>query len=286
MKINELTLKFEKYLIEKERSEETRKGYLRDLKKLKRYLEIKYNGAVYIEEITLDDLEDFFWYLKNEKKLEPKTRNRALYAIRALFKFAKNRDYIREDISKSLEPASTSEKISLTLSEEEVKKFAKATNNILMEIVVIILYYTGMRISELLNLRIQDVDFVEEYIKINGKGKKQRMIPINAKLKPVLEDYLKNKRPNVNTDYLIATEKTGRLSKAYVNQVFVETRLLLNLDKKVTPHTLRHSFATELVRSDANLSYVQKLLGHENLDTTTIYIKADYNELNETVNLI
>src|SRR5690606_17962462 len=141
-----------------------------------------------------------------------------------------------------------------------------------IRIICITLFYTGMRIGECLNLRLGDIDLAQNTIRVvNGKGKKDRTIPINKDLAPLLAHYIAHERPAVDTDYLFATAKSGSITAAYVNRVIKDTVTALGWTKNVTAHVLRHSFASNLIKKGVNIVHVQKLLGHSNLKVTSIY---------------
>lgn len=286
MQLNKAIDNFKNHLQEKEKSQETISGYERDLNKLKNFLERSYNGMVFLDDITSKDIDDYFYHLKNTGRHEANSRNRYLYAIKSLFKFAQKKGYVKENIARDVEPAATAQKIPVYLTYSEMQRFREALEHELISVVVITLYYTGLRISELINLKTYHINFQQGYVYVLGKGKKERMIPLSRKLKPILLDYLQNKRPRVNSDHFFATKRTGKLSRVYVSERFKQANDKLNWKKQVTPHKLRHSFATNLIREGAELPYVQRLLGHENIETTTVYISTDYEDLEKTVNLL
>lgn len=170
---------------------------------------------------------------------------------------------------------------------EEAEELIETIDHPLVQLVCKTLFYTGMRISECLNLRLKDIDLEKNmfYI-IDGKGKKDRTIPINKDLAPSLKDYIENWRPEVDTDYLFATAKTGTISATYVNRIIKDTVEQLGWTKNVTTHILRHSFASNLIKKGVNIVHVQKLLGHSNLKVTSIYTHTEIDDLSKSVNLL
>ncbi|WJQ81023.1 tyrosine-type recombinase/integrase [Brevibacillus brevis] len=275
---------FLQHMKSKERSSETISGYSKDLMSFYRYLEQKYNGKVYIEKITVDDIEAFLFLLKVQNQ-KPASRSRKLHALRSFFAYACKKEFVTRNIAHSVEPPKLQQRERTYLSEDEVTKLVGAIEHPLIRITVMTLYYTGLRISECLNLTLSTVDLEKGLILVlAGKGNKDRSVPISSKLLPILLDYIHNHRPKVDTDYFFATQKTGMLSPVYVNRVLGETVKKLGWKKKVTAHILRHSFASQLVKKNVNLVKIQKLLGHSSLKVTSIYTHSNIDELKDAVN--
>lgn len=277
--------KFKEYLDVQERSPETISSYMKDLKSFETFIVTKYNGPVYFSDITAKDIDEYLKYLKEERKLSPASRSRNLYTLRSLYNFACKKDLCQQNIANKIEPIKIRQKERVYLTPKEVEELVNAIDHFLIKVVVQTLYYTGMRISECLNLKIDDLDFKNNIIHIKkGKGNKDRDIPINSKLKSILQEYWDKERKFIKSPYFFATEKTGRLSSVYVNTVLHQTTDKLNWTKKVTAHTLRHSFASNLVLNDISLVNIQRLLGHSNLKITSIYTHTNMDELSKAVN--
>ena len=146
---------------------------------------------------------------------------------------------------------------------------------------------TGLRISECLSLTLDDVDLDKSMIRvIQGKGGKDRNVPINQTLLPLLKDYRNNWRDAYGSDLFFATKKSGSLSNSYINTVIRNTVKKLGWKKQVSCHTLRHSFASSLVKKKVGLVEIQKLLGHSSLKVTSVYTHVDMDQLNEAVNAL
>lgn len=144
-----------------------------------------------------------------------------------------------------------------------------------------------LRVSEATNLQLKDVDFVNRVIHvIEGKGGKNRDVPMNESLAKILQDYLETVRPEGNSLLFFATEKTGAISQQYINRKLKETCKKINLGKVVTSHILRHSFASQLVKTDTHVAHIQRLLGHADVRTTSVYMHAEYRDLADAVNSI
>lgn len=278
--------KFKKYLITTEKSEETVRSYGIDLSHFEEFLEDKYNCPLYIDEIKVEDIEDFLYYLK-KKNLQTATRSRNLYTLRSFWNYAYKSKLCKWNLAMAIEPIKIQKKERTYLSEKEVDTLINAVDHPLIKLVVQTLYYTGLRINECLNLKLNDVDIESKIIHvIGGKGNKNRDIPINKNLLSLLKNYVENGRTEIESDYFFATKKSGKLSAAYVNSVIRDTVNSLGWKKHVSAHILRHSFASNLIKNGVNLVYVQKLLGHSNLKVTSIYTHANMEDLNKSINVL
>lgn len=274
------------YLKVTEKSTETQKSYKSDLYSFLAFLEKKYNCPAYIDEINLIDLEEYLFYLKN-KNLKPASRSRNLYTLRSIFSYAYKNKLVKWNIANELEPIKLQHKERTFLSKDEVAELAHSIDHPLIHTVVDTLFYTGLRISECLNLKLSDVSFDTNLIHvINGKGGKDRDIPMSDNLVSILTNYLNTTRKNIDSEFFFATEKSGKLTAPYVNRVLNDTAKSLGWKKHISAHILRHSFASNLIKNGVNLVYVQKLLGHSNLKVTSIYTHANMDELSKSVNML
>lgn len=285
MLLHDAIKEFKRYLKITSRSPETITSYSSDLLSFEEFMENKYNGPVYLDEIESIDIEDYLYHLKN-KNLQNSTRSRNLYTLRSFWNFAFKNKLCSWNVAISIEPIKTQQKERTYLTKDEAMELMESIEHPLIKLVVQTLFYTGMRISECLNLKLNDVDIENKVIHvINGKGSKDRDIPINNTLLPLLEEYLET-RPDVSGNYFFVTKKTGRLSAVYVNRVIDDTVKTLGWKKHVSAHILRHSFASNLIKKGVNLVYVQKLLGHSNLKVTSVYTHANLEDLNSSINLL
>lgn len=286
MLLQDVVKNFIHYLLITNKSTETIKSYNSDLIAFEGFLDQKYNGPSYLKEITTSDIEDYLYYLK-ERNLTTASRSRNLYTLRSLWNFAYKNKLCDWNIAMAVEPIKIKRKERTFLSLDEVTLLITSIEHPLIEVVVQTLFYTGMRISECLNLQLADVDFDSNIIRIiNGKGGKDRNIPINRSLLPILKNYLDNYHSDINSNYFFATEKSGRLSAPYVNRILGDTVKKLGWKKHVSAHILRHSFASNLIKNGVNLVYVQKLLGHSNLKVTSIYTHANMEDLDNSINVL
>jgi integrase/recombinase XerD len=280
-------IKFLQYMDTIDRSPQTIIGYNKDLTQFNKYIIKKYNCKTHIQNITSQDIEDYLVYLKKEKNYAPASRSRNLYTIRSFFSWAYKKNIITRNISLSVESIKLQQKERIYLTHNEIEKLLKSIKHPLINLVVRTLYMTGLRVSECLNLTLNTVDLNKKVIHvISGKGNKDRIIPISDKLYLYLKKYIEKDRPNVNSNIFFATKNTGKLSSQYINKTLAEVTKKLGWSKKVTCHTLRHSFATRLVEKDINLVQIQKLLGHSNLKVTSIYTHSSINKLKSAVNSI
>ncbi|MCM1990265.1 tyrosine-type recombinase/integrase [Oceanirhabdus seepicola] len=286
MLLHKVIEKFIHNLITTDKSKETIKSYTTDLSTFENFIYAKYNCPMYITDLEVPDIEDYLYSLKL-KNLSTASRSRHLYTLRSLWNYAYKNKLCKWNIAMGVEPIKIQKKERTYLSAEEVNELIGAIDHTLINLVIQTLFYTGMRISECLNLQIANVNFENKTIHvIAGKGNKNRNIPINDHLLILLKDYLNNDRPEIDSNYFFATKRSGKLSSAYVNRILNETVKNLGWNKHVTPHILRHSFASNLIKNGVNLVHVQKLLGHSNLKVTSIYTHANFDELGESVNTL
>lgn len=278
MLFSEAQVKFRDYLISKETSSETIMGYMRDLQRLNKFLEKKYNGPVYLEDIQMDDIEDYMLFLKAEG-LKPRSRNRYLFSTRSFFNYAVKKKWIPYNVAAEIEGIKILDQRKVALTQDEIDELVKAIDHYLIKFTVRLLGYTGLRIKEALELELEDIDLQKNQIIANGKGKKTRLVPIAKAFVPILDDFIRNGRESVESPYLLATKRTGKLSAIYVNEGIRKAVSKLGWDKKVTCHTLRRSFATNLLRKGVDIFTISKLLGHASVKTTMIYLQLNPEEL-------
>lgn len=277
---------FIKYLTVIERSKETISGYRKQLNYFNSYLERKYNCPVYLEDISTTDIEDYLNYML-KKGNAASSRARSLYVLRSFYNYTCKIGLTEKNIPSFMENIKFQQKERTYLTNEEAMKFIEAIDNALIRYIVTALFYTGMRISECLNLKLADVDLDANIIHvIEGKGRKNRDIPICDKLHAKLLEYMNCCRSDIESDYFFATQVSGSVTPRYVNLIISDTIKELGWKKKVSAHTLRHSFASNLVKHNVNLVKIQKLLGHSSLKVTSVYTHSSMDELNDAVNML
>ena len=176
MQLEQVIIKFKEYLEVQEKSPETISSYMKDLKSFRIFIVTKYNGPVYFNDIISEDIDDYLRYLKEERKLSPASRSRNLYTLRSLYNFACKKDLCQQNIADKIEPIKIRQKERVYLTPEEVEKLINAIDHPLIKTVIQTLYYTGMRISECLDLKTDDLDFKTNIIHIKkGKGNEDRI---------------------------------------------------------------------------------------------------------------
>ncbi|WP_289143081.1 tyrosine-type recombinase/integrase [uncultured Brevibacillus sp.] len=287
MLLKQVIKNFLQYLSSIDRSNATISGYQKDLTAFQRYLENQFNCEVFVDEIGSDDIEAYLHYLKETRGHAPASRARNLHTLRSFFNYAYKKEYIVRNVALSVEAISVKQKERSALSDEEIDQLVNTIEHKTIKVVVMVLYLTGMRISECLNVTLNDVDMDKRVIHVvAGKGNKDRMIPVSNRLLPILQQYIQTQRPSTHSNRLFCTKKTGMLSAVYVNREISDAVRKLKWTKKVTAHILRHSFASQLVKKDVNLVQIQKLLGHSSLKVTSIYTHTDLDQLSEAVNTL
>lgn len=284
MLIQDLKQKFLEDLEMKNKSPQTFSGYEKDIRFFQQFLEGFINGQVYVEDITEEDIEEYIKYLRNTRGLQPRSQNRYISSIRSMYNYAFKKRIISVNVAQYIENVQYQRKERDFLNLKELELLFKCIDKELVKIAVMTLAYTGLRISELKELKLIDVDLINKTMKVTGRGDKQRIVPISDTLHDILQNYLKNLHPK-NSAYFFATKKTGRLSSQYVNKVIRDSAKLAGISKQVSAHTLRHSFASHLIKSKVDVATLQRLLGHTNIRTTSVYLHTDYEQLKEAVNV-
>lgn len=263
--------KFLNYLkIEKDYSEHTLINYAIDL----RYF-VSFIGEKPLEEVTYLDIRKFLAELKT-KNFSKKTIARRVSCLKSFFKFLVREGYIENNPTLGMRAPKLDKKLPLFLTIDEVTKLIEAPEGDLPGLrdkaIMETIYSTGMRISELVSLNIEDIEFIGGAVKVKGKGKKERIVPIGDKALKAIKAYLEARLSVFKENRAVFLNNRGRritprgvrlIIDKYVNKVA--------LREKISPHSLRHSFATHLLERGADLRAVQELLGHSSLSTTQIY---------------
>lgn len=278
----------EQHLIQKEMSPATIRSYKGHNEMLIHYFNTKNNGPTFVDDLSTEDLEAYLHYLRCEKGYQPASLNVVLNAIRRLYQYAIRKKYVSANPTEDISSAKVQRVERDFLNASEINTLLNAIPHELIRLLVRTLAYTGLRISECINLTLEDVDIDQKVIRvINGKGGKDRTIPLSEELSSQLQGYVNKKRPKVASKRFFALKKTGAISDQYVNRELKRAVKKLGWDKHVTCHTLRHSFASMLVKNDTNIPTVAKLLGHADYRTvTSIYIHVETDDLADAVNQI
>lgn len=281
MKTLNLFETFISYLeFEKEFSKNTIESYKNDLEDFKEYLDLINKTP----ENT--DKKDAFNYLifLSKKKLKPSSLRRKISAIRSFYKFLIKEELIEKDPTVDLTFPKNERRLPQVLTIEEIEKLINVIDNKTVKgkrdkAIIELLYSSGLRVSEIINLKINDLDFENNYLKCFGKGSKERIVPFGELAKTYIIDYLKEReRLKIDSELLFVNKKGEKLLRQHINNLLRIYSKKAKLKKKVHPHMLRHSFATHLLERGADLRSVQELLGHVDISTTQIYthLTKDY----------
>ena len=259
---------FTYFEIEKNYSPHTILNYRIDLEEFAGFL-----GKTPIEAVEYPDLRRFLAQLKG-RNLKPRTLARKLSSLRSFFKFLQREGVIKSNPAKLVLTPKLDKPLPHFMSEEESVQLIEAPkigkiNSPRDKAIFEILYSTGIRVSELVGLNVDDVDFIGNIIKVMGKGKKERMVPIGDTALNALKEYLDKRR--VDNKFIFVNKNGTRLSDRSVRNIINKYILEQAMAQHVSPHMFRHSFATHLLNHGADLRSVQELLGHVNLSTTQIY---------------
>ena len=281
--------KYKQYLrLEKSLSANTYDAYLSDLDKLLHFTESEQIG---IDEITLDDLQRFAAGL-HDIGIHPRSQARILSGIRSFFRFLTLDDYIRQDPSELLESPQIGKHLPDVLAVEEIDALIGAIDETTPEgqrnrAILETLYSCGLRVSELCNLKLSDLYLDEGFIKVEGKGSKQRLVPISPRAVNELKNYFTERgyakiKPGYE-DFVFISRFGKNISRIMVFHIIKELAERIGLKKTISPHTFRHSFATHLLEGGANLRAIQAMLGHESIGTTEIYTHIDRSMLRQEI---
>jgi len=264
--------KFMRYLeIEKNYSQHTILNYKLDLEGFSKFL-----GATEIEKVDYLNLRKYLAALK-EKSLGSRSINRHLSSLRSFFKFLTREGLLKTNPILSVSSPKQDKHLPQFLTEDEVTKLIESAfpKNLKDErglrdrAILEAFYSTGMRISELVAINQEDIDFIGGIVKVMGKGRKERIVPIGERAIAVIRDYLKKRKKQAEALFL---NKSGRrITTRGVRNIVYKYIRFAGLKQGISPHTLRHSFATHLLNRGADLRSIQELLGHVNLSTTQIY---------------
>ncbi len=283
---------FKSYLqLERSLSKNSIEAYLHDVHLLVDFLE-ENNLSLSPEQIKLENLQSFLVWV-NGKKVKDRSQARVISGIRAFYKFMLMEDMMSDDPTQLLEGPKLSRKLPDVLSYNEItgminaidlSKPEGARNKAMLET----LYSCGLRVSELVNLKISNLFLDLEYIRVIGKGDKERLVPVGKDAVKFITIYKSEARPLLPVkkdceDILFLNRRGGKLSRVYVFMLIKGLAATAGVKKKISPHTFRHSFATHLVEGGANLRAVQEMLGHASITTTEIYTHLDRDYLRDTI---
>lgn len=282
----EIFLRFERNF-----SENTLDAYIRDIKKLKDYAVEELDG-VGPETITYDNLQEYIFKLSKQKFSE-RSQARWISSIKAFFKYLVEEEVRNDNPSSLLEGPKLGLYLPDTLSLTDIEKIIDAIeknsdlgkrNHCIIEV----LYGCGLRVSELIDIKISNINFREKYIKVTGKGNKVRLVPLAQYTAKLLKEYINEVRSKLkinkkHEDTLFLNSRGTSMSRVIVFIIIKELTDKAGVSKKISPHTFRHSFATHLLQNGADLRFIQEMLGHSSITTTGIYTHLKTEELRDVI---
>ncbi|WP_342578054.1 tyrosine-type recombinase/integrase [Psychrobacillus sp. FSL K6-2843] len=273
--------------IKASKSTETLRGYGIDLKQFRCWLSTDINGPMFVDIISEQHIHDYISYLKFERHICAMSINRKVNAISSMFNYLMRKKIVLDNPAAGVDRLKVTTKERTHLTKDEVDALLQAIDHPIVHYVVVMMLNTGIRIRECVELSLQNVDLTEKIVRvIEGKGGKNRVVPMNDYLVEEMRDYLDNHRPYTTSLNFFATEQSGRISAQYVNVVIKEAVKKAGIQKKVSSHILRHSFASHLVNANVYVATISKLLGHADVRTTSVYMHSTNQQMNDAVNKI
>lgn len=266
-------------VIEKGVSPNTVESYENDLKRFLEYID---NNNIKIESVTSDIIEQYIAFLY-DLGLSYKSINRNISSIKGFFKFLLLREIIPIDPTEFIKAPKVPRYLPVVLTIEEVKNLIKAAQNsknfpLRNQVIIEILYGGGLRISELCNLTIDKINLREGYIRVFGKGSKERIVFIPSRTVDIISQYLMERNAYIegkDHNFLIINLRGKKMTRMGVWKILKQLAIEAGITKNISPHTLRHTFATHLLEGGADLRVVQEMLGHADISTTQIYTHVD-----------
>lgn len=283
---------FKQFLqLERSLSSNSIEAYADDLKKLENYAELFLNHQS-PEHFTYKQLQAFVEWLAT-LGFSASTQARVISGLKTFYKYQLLENDLKQSPAELLETPKLARKLPVFLSVEEIdsmvacidRSTAEGERNICL---VETLYSCGLRVTELVNLKITDLHLDNDYIKVTGKGNKERLVPIGLSAKKLIKNYLRSTRIHVpvkkaSEDIVFLNRRGGKLSRVMVFYIIKDLAQKAGIKKVLSPHTFRHSFATHLVNGGADLRAVQEMLGHESITTTEIYTHLDRQFLRDNI---
>jgi integrase/recombinase XerD len=289
---NSYKIRFKQYLqLERSLSKNSIEAYLDDLNKLEQYSQSFLNNRSPVQ-FELTHLQAFVKWI-SKLGFSSTSQSRIISGIKTFYKFLLMENELQQSPAELLESPRISRKLPVFLTIEEIDKIASVIDRSTPEgernaTIIETLYSCGLRVSELVNLKITDLHFNEDYIKVTGKGSKERLVPIGKSAKKMIKNYINKVRVHLPIkkaaiDHVFLNRRGGILSRVMVFIVIKDLAQKAGIRKKLSPHTFRHSFATHLVEGGADLRAVQEMLGHESITTTEIYTHLDRQYLRDNI---
>ncbi len=282
---------YQNYLkLERGLSENTISGYTRDLEKLVLFLET-IDLAISPVKIESDNIKEFVYEIS--KNVSPRSQARIISGLRSFFSYLVFEGYRKSNPTDLLETPKIGLKLPDTLSESEINSLIAVIdlshpqgerNRTILET----LYSCGLRVSEIITLKISDLFFEEGFIRVLGKGNKERFVPIHSRAQQLIDLYIKTDRNKIEPqrgfeDTIFLNRRGKGLTRQMIFIILKDLAEKIGLHKKISPHTFRHSFATHLLKNGADLRAIQQMLGHESITTTEVYVHLDRNFLKDVL---
>ncbi len=282
--------KFYNYISsEKGYSPNTLDSYSNDLKLLSNHLEK--NNKYSWEKISLKDINEYFESIKNQTK---STQKRKYASIKSFFKFLEFDNHVESNILEKIRTPKVGSPIPKPLSINEIEKIIEFEDKNLEEYtntcIFILMYAAGLRVSEVISIKIGEIDIEKQSVRVTGKGNKQRVLPIYKNASERIGLYIQDIRPNLskNKNYsspLFVRKNSKNITRQYVWKKLKQRVMNVGINKNVTPHMIRHSFATHLLQGGASIRHVQEFLGHSSIESTQIYTKIPNEKLIQDYNV-
>lgn len=281
---------FETYLrLEKSLSENSIEAYINDVSRLEKFFEEEKEACIPVN-VKYSDLKEFLAWFNTENQ-NARTQSRVLSGIRSFFRYLLIEGEIKENPASLIESPKIGFKLPEVLSVNEIDRMIGAIDLSKPEghrnkAIIETLYGCGLRVSELVNLRLTDIHYTEEFVMVTGKGNKQRLVPVSNKALKEIDIYKTDRAglPVIHDGNILFLSRRGRkLTRAMIFTIIKDLALKADIRKKISPHTFRHSFATHLIEGGADLRAVQEMLGHESILTTEIYTHIDRSFLRDTL---
>ena len=286
-KWSEISRRYRTYMkLEKHLSANTIESYMRDLAQFAHFILHRYD--VEPKRVEREMIERYMeWIYSRGREKSSQARN--LSGIKSFYNFLLLSDIIESSPAEHILPPKAARHLPDTLSVEEIDRIIgtidhSTTKGLRDRAILEVLYSCGLRVSELCELKLSDLFFGEGYIRVTGKGDKQRLVPISGIARDRIQLYLEQRHTDHRSEESVFLNNRGtKLTRVMIFTIIKQATKLAGIDKKISPHTLRHSFATHLLEGGADVRQVQELLGHENILTTEIYTHLDTTHLRETV---
>ncbi len=271
--------------LEKHLSQNTIEAYMRDIKQFQHFILRQYDCLP--KDVARENIERYMDWLY-DRGTKKSSQARQLSGIKSFFNYLLLKDMIASSPAELILPPKPAKVLPDTLSTDEIDRMIATIDDsspkgIRDKAILEVLYSCGLRVSELCNLRLGDLFFGEGYIRIIGKGDKQRLVPISGVACERIQRYKEVRTKKTTEDTLFLNNRGTKLTRVMIFNIIKQAAFLAGIDKSISPHTLRHSFATHLLEGGANIRQVQEMLGHESILTTEVYTHLDTTNLRQTI---